>query len=88
MDERREDKWDNGIVGHGDERVGEKTHCRMTDASRPNWSTFRATRRSVSRSSSSLLVSSQLARKITTRVMTQNAVRTRSMMLNGDFQNC
>ena len=64
------------------------TYCRITSARRPNWSTLRATRSSVSSSSSSLLVFPHPAKKMKRMVMTQNAVRMRSAMFQRDFQNC
>jgi len=67
---------------------GRYTHCRITDASRTNWSTFLATSSSVSNSSSSLLVEPHLAKNITRMVIAHIRVMTRSRMLNGDFQNC
>jgi hypothetical protein len=64
------------------------THCRITDASRMNWSTFRATSSNVSSNSSSLLVDPQAAKNITRIVTAHINVMMRSRMLNGDFQNC
>lgn len=67
---------------------GRNTHCRITDASRTNCSTFRAMSSSVSSSSSSLLVEPHPAKNITRMVTAHIMVMIRSRMLNGDFQNC
>lgn len=64
------------------------THCRITDANRINCNTFRATRSSVSSSSSSLLVEPHAAKNITRIVTAHIRVMMRSMTLKGDFQNC
>lgn len=63
-------------------------YCRMTIANLPNWMALRATSKIVSNISSSLLVLPHPAKKMTRRVITQNAVITRSMMFHNDVQNC
>jgi hypothetical protein len=83
----RAERSATNLTGHrgADETA---THCRITDASRTNWSTLRATSSSVSSNSSSLLAEPHPAKNITRMVTAHISVMMRSRTLNGDFQNC
>ena len=74
-------------IGLGREKI-DCPDCRVTAARRPNWRMFRATRRSVSKTSSALEPVPHPTSVIARSVMAQNRVRMRSTVLKGDFQNC
>jgi len=78
----------NSFIHPNNESMTLETYCLITDARRPNWSTFLATSNSVSNISSSLLPTPHFAKAKTKSVSAQKIVSTRSMVLKGDFQNC